>query len=163
MINFIPATKQIQFQIIETLAKTIWHEHYPTIISVEQIDYMLKAFNSVEAFQNHSKSGSLFFYMTYNQKPVGYMAITPESDFLFINKLYILKDFRGKGIAKKAIQFIEAKAKSFNKSCIKLFVNKYNTNSILAYEKMGFIKVKSMITDIGNGFVMDDFEMEKTI
>lgn len=161
--DIIPATTQIQFQTIERLAKTIWYEHYPSIISLEQIDYMLKSFNSVEAFQNHSKTGTLFFYMTYNQEPVGYVAITPETDFLFINKLYLLKDFRGKGIAKKTLDFIETKAKSFNLSCIKLFVNKYNSNSILAYEKMGFIKVKSMITDIGNGFVMDDFEMEKTI
>ena len=163
MINIILATTQSQFQLIEKLAKIIWHEHYPSILSIEQIDYMLKSFNSVEAFKNHSKSGSLFFYMTYNHEVVGYMAITPESNFLFINKLYILKDFRGKGLAKKTMQFIEAKAKILSLSSIVLFVNKYNTNSILAYEKMGFVKIKSMITNIGNGFVMDDFEMEKTI
>ena len=48
-------------------------------------------------------------------------------------------------------------------STMKLHVNKYNTNSILAYEKMGYVNTESMVTDIGKGFVMDDYLMVKMI
>ena len=48
-------------------------------------------------------------------------------------------------------------------SKIRLHVNKYNTNSILVYEKMGFVNTDSIITEIGEGFVMDDYEMVKNL
>ena len=43
---------------------------------------------------------------------------------------------------------------------IRLTVNKYNINTIKAYEKWGFKTVDAVVTDIGSGFVMDDFIME---
>jgi ribosomal protein S18 acetylase RimI-like enzyme len=44
-----------------------------------------------------------------------------------------------------------------------LTVNKNNVNAIKAYEKMGFRNVGSLVQDIGDGFVMDDYAMEKTV
>ncbi|PKQ46525.1 GNAT family N-acetyltransferase [Confluentibacter flavum] len=161
MIKIKPATTKSDFECISKLAHEIWHEHYPAIISLEQIAYMLEKFNSVTAIDNQTKTGSQFFYMTYNDVPVGYAAIKKESDFLFLEKLYILEGYRGKKMATAAIQFMEAFANYLSISKIKLNVNKYNVNSILAYKKMGFVETKSMVTDIGNGFVMDDYEMEK--
>ena len=45
-------------------------------------------------------------------------------------------------------------------SSIRLTVNKYNKNTISAYNKWGFRTIDSVVTDIGEGFVMDDFIME---
>ncbi|WP_100613070.1 GNAT family N-acetyltransferase [Confluentibacter lentus] len=161
MIKIQPATTKADFECISKLAHVIWHEHYPSIISLEQIAYMLEKFNSVAAIDKQTKEGSLFFYMTYNEVPVGYTAIKKQADFLFLEKLYILEGYRGKKIATAVIQFMEAFANYLGISKIKLNVNKFNVNSILAYKKMGFVETKSMVTDIGNGFVMDDYEMEK--
>jgi len=161
MIEIKSATTKVDFECISELARIIWHEHYPSIISFEQIDYMLEKFNSAKAIENQTKQGSQFFYMTYNDVPVGYSAFKKQTDYLFLEKLYILKAHRGKKIAKTTMQFMEALAHSHKFSSIKLNVNKLNTNSILAYKKMGFVETKSMVTDIGNGFVMDDYEMEK--
>ena len=36
-------------------------------------------------------------------------------------------------------------------------MNKYNANSIAVYEKLGFKRIGEGVTDIGNGYVMDDF------
>ena len=44
-----------------------------------------------------------------------------------------------------------------------LTVNKYNTAAIKAYKKMGFINIAAITQDIGNGFIMDDYKMEKII
>jgi RimJ/RimL family protein N-acetyltransferase len=59
------------------------------------------------------------------------------------------------------INFIEDKAKTYNLNKIRLTVNRYNTNSIKAYEKMGFKNKREVVQDIGNDFVMDDYEMIK--
>jgi ribosomal protein S18 acetylase RimI-like enzyme len=44
-----------------------------------------------------------------------------------------------------------------------LTVNKHNTHSIEWYLRMGFTNKEAIVQDIGAGFVMDDFLMEKFI
>ena len=39
-------------------------------------------------------------------------------------------------------------------------VNRNNTGSVAAYEKMGFQKVREQVAEIGGGYVMDDYIME---
>lgn len=163
MIKIQPATTKADYICISKLAYTIWHEHYIKIISLEQIEYMLEKYNSVKSIEERVKAGVKFYWLTYNDEPVGYTAIENKSDYLYISKLYILKGYRGKKIAKTVMLYIESMAKAQKISIIKLNVNKYNANSMLAYEKMGFVKTASTVEDIGNGFVMDDYEMEKQI
>jgi ribosomal protein S18 acetylase RimI-like enzyme len=163
MTNILIANNQSDFECIAQLADTIWREHYISIISLEQIEYMLINFNSASAIEAQIKQGALFFYITFNDIPVGYVAVKKETDFLFLSKIYVLSTYRGKKIGKAALQHVVDMANSFKLNTIKLNVNKFNTNSIMAYEKLGFIKIKSIITDIGNGFIMDDYQMEKTM
>lgn len=163
MIDIIQAKTLSDFSKIEALAHTIWHEHYISIITLAQIEYMLKKFNSVKAINKRAQEGVLFYYMTFNDIPVGYLAIEIKPDYLYINKLYVLKDYRGNKIAKKAMFFAESMAKDKGKEHMKLHVNKYNTNSILAYKKMGFVNSESVVTDIGSGFIMDDYLMVKQL
>jgi len=61
------------------------------------------------------------------------------------------------------MQFIEEKAKLYHLKIIMLTVNKNNTNAIRTYEKLGFINVGPVVKDIGNGFIMDDYQMTKQI
>ncbi|WP_282149233.1 GNAT family N-acetyltransferase [Algibacter lectus] len=149
------------FKLVETLASQIWCQHYPDIIGLEQVEYMLAKFNSAKAIEEQVRLGVQFYCLIYNETPVGYMAIKPEGDFLFLSKLYVAETSRGKGVGRVALNFIDEEAKKQQLLGIRLKVNKYNTASIAAYEKLGFKNVKASVTDIGNGFVMDDFEMEK--
>ena len=149
------------FKLVETLASQIWCQHYPDIIGLEQVEYMLAKFNSAKAIEEQVRLGAQFYCLIYNETPVGYMAIKPEGDFLFLSKLYVAETSRGKGVGRVALNFIDEEAKKQQLLGIRLKVNKYNTASIAAYEKLGFKNVKASVTDIGNGFVMDDFEMEK--
>ena len=61
------------------------------------------------------------------------------------------------------MSFVEDQTKSLEHSKIYLTVNKNNINAIRAYEKLGFKNIESLVSDIGNGFVMDDFKMEKIL
>ncbi len=44
-----------------------------------------------------------------------------------------------------------------------LQVNKYNHGSVAAYLHVGFVVAKTVKVDIGNGFFMDDYVMEKDV
>ncbi len=44
-----------------------------------------------------------------------------------------------------------------------LSVNKRNAQAIAAYKRNGFVIAESVVTDIGGGFVMDDYVMAKGI
>ncbi|WP_147678834.1 GNAT family N-acetyltransferase [Algibacter pacificus] len=163
MIEIKAATTNSEFKIIEDLAHQIWHQHYPDIIGIAQVEYMLNKYNSAKAITADVKTGTQFYYLTFDEIPVGYTAIKAENDILFLSKLYVSQAFRGKGIGKCALNFIDEEAKKQQLSAIRLKVNKYNTASISAYEKLGFKTIKASVTDIGNGFIMDDFDMEKSL
>ncbi|WP_298344090.1 GNAT family N-acetyltransferase [uncultured Algibacter sp.] len=148
---------------IEKLADIIWREHYIPIVGKPQIDYMLKKFQSAEAIKEQIEVGFEYYLIYFDGKPVGYISIKPEINALFLSKIYVLSNHRGKKIGKSAMQFIEAKAKGYQLKNIRLTVNINNTNSIKAYEKLGFKNVGPLVTDIGNGFIMDDYEMVKLV
>ena len=149
--------------IIEKLADTIWREHYIPIIGLEQVEYMLHKYQSVKSMKNQLKENVYYYLIKYNQKPVGYLSFCKEKNTLFLSKIYLLNNLRGKKIGKKALSFIENQARFLKLPRIYLTVNKYNLNAIQAYDKLGFKNIKSLVTDIGHGFVMDDFMMEKTL
>lgn len=163
MTNIINATTKQQFEAIASLANIIWREHYIPIIGVEQVDYMVKNFQSAEAMFSQFKEGYEYYMIYYNNQFVGYLSIKKQEETLFLSKIYISKEFRGKKIGNSAMKFIEEKALETNCKTISLAVNKFNLNSIEAYKAMGFKIVKEMITDIGNGFIMDDYKMEKLV
>ena len=157
------ANSEVDFNTITKLASTIWKEHYTPIIGIEQVDYMLDKFQSVNAIKKQIEEGAEYYLISYKNESVGYLSVSTKESSLFLSKIYILSSQRGKRIGKTSMEFIGEIAIKNQCENISLTVNKYNTNSIKAYEKMGFVKVKEIVIDIGNGFVMDDFKMEKSL
>lgn len=163
MTKIILATTLEDYNTIDALAKTIWTEHYTPIIGQEQVAYMLNKFQSTKVIEQQIKDGASYYLLVYNENPVGYFSFSQKGDALFLSKLYVLSTARGNGIGKKAMNFMETKVIELGLKKIELTVNKYNYNSIKAYEKMGFINIKAIVQDIGNGYVMDDYVLEKEI
>lgn len=151
---------------VEELANRIWNEYYTPIIGKEQVDYMLSKFQSREAMQKQiEEEGYRYFLSLYDGKDAGYFAIQPDDvkNSMFLSKLYVAKEFRKRGIGRASVSYIEGICKNSGLDTIWLTVNKYNEDSIKAYKKLGFVVVKAIVQDIGNGFVMDDYIMEKRI
>ena len=163
MIEFVLSTTKQQFNKIADLAAIIWREHYIPIIGKEQVEYMIKNFQSPEAMYSQHKDGYQYFMVIKDENLVGYVSVKKQGDSLFLSKIYVSKDFRGQKIGKAAMGFVQKKALEMNCKSTTLGVNKHNTNSIEAYKKMGFVNKGSMVTDIGNGFIMDDYKMEKPL
>lgn len=144
------------------LAKQIWTQHYTPIIGTEQVVYMLGKFQSKEAIARQITEGYQYT-LWFTNSPIGYLSLLHKTDCLFISKIYLLQQERGKGYGKQMMEYAMAEAKAGSHSCIRLTVNKYNSNTISAYEKLGFVKKREVVFDIGNGYVMDDYEMVKVL
>jgi ribosomal protein S18 acetylase RimI-like enzyme len=148
---------------IVSLAREIWTEHYVPIIGKQQVEYMLAKYQSKQAVKDQIASGTLYFLIDEGHSFIGYIAVHPRGDELFLSKIYLRSSHRARGYGKKALQFVETLARERGLRKIALTVNKNNTTAIRAYEKIGFRNVGSLVQDIGSGFVMDDYAMEKTI
>ncbi len=150
-----------QIATIEKLADAIWREHYTPIIGQEQVEYMLGTFQSREAIAKQIGEGVAYYLFTEAQRPLGYMSVKPDHEALFLSKLYVSAAERNRGYAKEALLFLMELAKQQGFAKIALTVNKNNTVAIAAYERLGFRNLGSTVQPIGNGFVMDDYKMER--
>jgi diamine N-acetyltransferase len=160
----IAVTTQDQIAIVESLAREIWTEHYTSIIGKDQVQYMLDKFQSKYAISIQiTEEGVRYFLIEEEGHYIGYIGVQSKGEELFLSKIYIRADERGKGFGKKAVQFLEDIARKLKLKKISLTVNKNNIGAVKAYERMGFKNLGPVVQDIGNGFIMDDFIMEKLI
>ena len=148
--------------IVSELATMIWNEWYQGIITQEQIDYMLNTYHSRESIEREMDEGYEFIIMKDGDMNIGYLSFHDEGDRVYISKLYLLKDFRGKGFGRRMFQIVDnyAKSKGIHKEYLR--VNK-KSSTLEVYKRSGFEIVDSVCTDLGNGFFMDDYIMEKRI
>ena len=163
MINFHDVKSDGDLEKIEIMAHTIWHEHYTPIIGTEQVNYMLDKFQSVKSMRDQINLGYQYFLINLNENAVGYLSFEKREQALFLSKIYLLKEKRGLGIGRKAMEFVTSAAKGLSCEKVTLTVNRFNQNSIKAYKRAGFEKKGELVQDIGNGFVMDDYLMEKKV
>jgi len=157
-----PATDDAQLCEIEKLAGAIWREHYPGIISREQIEYMLQKGYALDELRRDITQRRIHYDRALVAgRLVGFSAYGPHSDphALMLHKLYVTLEQRGRGCARRLVEAAAAHARSHSLDCIVLRVNKHNRLAIAAYERMGFTNAGPILSDIGGGFVMDDYQM----
>ncbi len=124
---------------------------------------MLQQFQSVLAMQNQVSEGYRYYVVLKDQQMQGYFAVQKRKSILFLSKIYLLVENRGKGWGKRMLDFIQDLAKESGCTAIELTVNKNNQNSIDFYSRQGFEKCEALIIDIGKGYVMDDYKMRLAI
>ena len=144
------------------MATAILREHYDPILGSEQNDYMLKKFQSEHAISQQIADGYHYYFVRVDKTDVGFIAIIPHIDCMYLSKLYLYKHERGKGYSHQIIDFISAKAHEIGLHAIELNVNRFNP-SIRPYEALGFQCVRAEKNDIGNGYFMDDYVYRLTL
>ena len=165
MIDFIPVTDEEEIAAVSALADEIWREHYPAIISDEQIVYMLECFQSKAAIRKQIDDDYHYALILIDGRAAGYLAVQPDPDekALFLSKIYLCQGMRGRGGGHAASEYITQLARDKGCSRIWLTVNRMNRSAIKAYERWGFSITGEVVADIGEGFVMDDYRMEKQL
>ena len=163
MVKFKRVESRAEWELLSEKAGEVWREYFPCCLSREQIEYMIEKFQSLRAFEELAREGYEYYFIEVDGAVGGYMGIKLYSDRLYLSKFYILRDFRGRGYGRKSFDFLKEKARAAGVRKIALSVNKHNTSSITVYRKFGFRVVDAVVRDIGNGYVMDDFDCEADI
>lgn len=151
---------------VAELAGVIWRKHYPGIISMGQIDYMLEHGYSHAALRRFIvEPGAGLLLAHAGARLVGFGAFhrVEATDELKLEKLYVDHDFHGRGVGTRLIREVENAAAVQRLSTVILNVNKNNVQAIGAYEANGFSIRESVVVDIGSGYVMDDYIMAKRL
>ena len=154
-----------QISDVVILAREIWTEHYVPIIGREQVEYMLGKFQSGSAIAAQLADGYEYYTVSHDGEVVGYMAIVRDEDSgsAMLSKIYVRKAARGHGFGHAMLEFAEDLCRERRIGALWLTVNKNNSLSVAWYMRAGFKNVASTVQDIGGGFVMDDYRMEKIL
>lgn len=92
---------------------------------------------------NNSTLGKVWL-ISWNDEVIGYLILTFgfSVEFggrdAFVDEFYIREAYRGKGLGRKAIEFVEETARKLGVKAVHLEVNRSNTNSQEVYRKLGF-------------------------
>jgi len=163
-VELIPVITAAQVAAVARMAHQVWNEHYVPLIGQAQVDYMVAKFQSPEAMQAQIDSGYEYFQMRQGGADVGYAAIRHDAADarVFLSKLYVLAASRKSGAGRRSLELIERMARERGATHVWLTVNKANP-SVQAYRRLGFEIVEAMVVDIGDGYVMDDYKMERVV
>lgn len=143
------------------LANEIWHEYFARLLSPEQIDYMVQMYQSLDALTRAVRQQGYTYFLGYEGDDlVGYCGVKPDGDRLFLSKLYLRSDMRGKHLSSLLLGRAVELARAEGKRAVYLTCNKYNAHSLDVYHAKGFKDIDAVVTDIGNGFVMDDYILQ---
>jgi GNAT superfamily N-acetyltransferase len=151
--------------VIGRLAHSIWHEHYPSIISTAQIDYMLDRGYSAHALARFVTEPDAGLALAQEgNEPIGFAAwYRVDAKAMKLDKLYVLPQRQRRGVGRALIEHVNAVAARAGCAELTLNVNRGNSGAVRAYEACGFTIRSRGDFPIGGGFVMEDFIMVRTL
>lgn len=149
--------------LIRDMAYKIWPQTYGSILSKEQLDYMLNLLYGEKALHEQIE-GNIEFIIAYDGvHPLGFASFgSTEPTVYKLHKIYVLPSQQGKGTGRFIIDQLIKAMKAKGAVSLQLNVNRYN-NAKNFYEKLGFVVIKEEDIDIGNGYYMNDYVMEKNL
>lgn len=154
-ISIRPADVQ-DIPLLRTLADRIWHASYPGMITLEQIRYMLRWMYSPERIAEELERG-VQWAVVETTEPVGYLAHERDpAGVEHLHKLYLDRALQGRGLGQVMLRHVIDRARHGGATHIELRVNRGNARALAAYARAGFRIERSLVADIGGGFVMDD-------
>lgn len=152
--------------IVKDLAYKIWPSAYAEILSDEQLSYMLEKFYSKEALEKQMiERNHVFLVIKENNIPLGFASYElncENNQKAKLHKIYVLPNLQQKGIGKLLLQEFEKRAKDANSKSVFLNVNRNNKAQDF-YKKYNYIITKQEDISIGNGYLMEDYVMEKQL
>lgn len=170
-VAFRPVRTDGEIERLARMAGEIWREYWPALIGRDQTEYMIESFQSPATIrQGIAKDGYEYWFVEDENQPEGRRIVgytggyeEPSTERFFISKIYLYDWARGRGYASRTIGFYEELCRNRRLKAMYLTVNKHNELGIRAYRGKGFETVDAVETDIGSGFIMNDYIMEKRI
>lgn len=149
---------------IERIARQTWPDTFGSILTMEQIQYMLHWMYNQQAINEQVDQKGHVFLMASDDagEAVGYASYEHQNKLTKIHKIYLLPQTQGQGIGRLLIEEVIQRALTGGKTALSLNVNRQN-QAVQFYERLGFTVVATQDIDIGNGFLMQDYVMQKPL
>ncbi len=165
-VDFLPLTTANELERIRLVAGKVWPQTYKDILSEKQISFMMEMMYSPSVMEKELACGYSFDLCIVDGVDAGYISFSACDGIpgrAKLHKVYLLHSYHHRGIGQKMLLHAckRCREKGFSSLC--LAVNKQNLTAQKAYLKAGFTVKKSLCTPIGEGFVMDDYIMEKNL
>jgi len=149
--------------LIRELTFKIWPQTYAALLSSDQISYMLDMMYSESSLGQQMNNGSQFLFVYDDDEAVGFAAYFLKEPAVYkLDKIYILPSQQGKGTGRFMIDHIIDEIKKKEANNLQLQVKRDNQAQFF-YQKLGFTIIEEKDFDIGNGYFMKDYIMEKKL
>ena len=158
--------EQIKYISEKTFCETFMNDN-----SKEDMENYLKTHFSYEQIESEVREqGSKFFIVKDNEEVAAYMKVNLDkaqtekghSNTLEVQRIYVLKKYKGKGVGKLLMQKAIKIAKDIKLNYIWLGVWEHNLSAIRFYEKQGFKKFSTHIFKLGDD-EQTDYLMKRII
>ena len=154
-------TKDIQ--LIRALTYKVWPQTYSGILTTHQINYMLELFYSEPSLQKQMKDNHQFLIIYEELTPMGFASYSETEPGKYkLHKIYVIQEQQSKGVGRFLFDYIIENIRQKGATALQLNVNRFNKARNF-YEKLGFIIINEEDVDIGQGYFMNDYVMEKKL
>lgn len=161
-IQFTPIVTQKQASELAKVAEKIYYDYYAGLIGEEK--YMLAEYQTANSVIEQIRTRKHNYYEIFcDGEFCGYFDIMYEGRRIILDKIYVSKEYRKKGIARYVVAHIEKLCRSVNANKIIVDILVKNEAACIAYKHLGFVKLKEGVMTLGNGFQTEYAEMEKKI
>ena len=151
---------------LAALAREIWLAHYPAIIGMAQIEYMLAQRYQPEIVHAELRRDGIWWdKLVAGPEMVGFASyfLTGVRGEMKLDKLYVHPAQQRRGYGGRMIARACEAARQRGCDRLVLAVTKGNRDAIAAYLAHGFQVAEAVVKEIGGGFVMDDYVMVKIL
>lgn len=164
-LSFVRVKTPEQVAELSMFAEGIFREYFTPMHSQDKVDYLVDYLLSIETLTSAIADEGYEYYFVDEDASgnhVGFVGIRPDEGYLFLSKLYLTKEARGKGYGRAEFEFIKQRATDLGFKSIRLTCARNNVPSLERYDHMGFERIACLNTSIGDGFEMNDYLMEYT-
>lgn len=164
MLRLFPIQQKEELLVIHQMAHRIWPVTYDYMLSQEQIAYMLEWMYAPDVLKSQFEKGQLFYRIQKQDELIGFVALEPNfqnEETIKLQKFYFLPEYQNQGFGSKIFLQLFDLAQQLGFKRLILNVNKTN-KALPFYLKHGMEIIDEGVFDIGQGYVMDDFILEKS-
>ena len=154
-------------QTIHDMAEVVFRQTDRTILSAEQMEYMMEWMYSLPNLEKQVSQGHTYYIAWDGVEPQGYVSVRKDSvdtdgtEIWHLEKIYVMPSAQGCGLGCRLLETAKkyvVNNKSAQKARIELNVNR-NNPAVGFYKHQGLKIIRQGDFPIGNGYYMNDYIM----
>ena len=156
---------------LQSIGYETYDETFRAMNSQETIDkYLQESLNKEKLFSELSNKDCKFYFLYLENELAGYLKVNDalaqtdisDTNSIELERIYIKKEHKGKGLGKKLMNFVVQLAQEMKKNYVWLGVWEKNVDAISFYTKMEFYEAGRHLFRMGDE-LQNDLILKKTI